>query len=176
MLLAATTSQAQPYLAALSKPGKAFIFDRNLDYFETAITIVSFVFGVGEIAVLSQGWKTVSTGTKIWKITNGVVSSLNLSLTNSEVSQFFIDKFEKPEEGKAALYYWNILTKSLDVISLKDFESILKISDDFTTFNSLWALFKGSCDTKSFTSEEQQIMEEIDKFVNNVNLEANGKQ
>jgi len=49
---------------------------------------------------------------------------------------------------------------------------IMDISNAFTEFKAAWAVFRGSYEVKSMTSEEKEIMEQIDQFIKDIEKEV----
>jgi hypothetical protein len=144
-----------------------FLFDRNVGYIEDVITAISFFMGVGEIATAAQGWKTIEGSRKFWIITNTIFNTANFILTSNAASDFIKDHL-----GEEKLHWWNIISKALDVRSLKDATMVLDISNAFTEFNAAWAVFRGSYEVKNMTSEDKEIMKEIDQFIKDIEKEV----
>ncbi len=150
-----------------------FLFDRNVDYFETGVTIASFALGVGEIAAAARGWKAASGFQKFWAIFNAVIGTADVVFSNSAVDRFIAEQF-KAEDGKNYMYFaYKLLSKSLDLISIKDATMALEISNAFILFREGWAAFKIGHEIQNFTSEEQLIMKEIDDFIEQIENDEN---
>ena len=140
-----------------------FLFDRNMDYFESAITVVSFVFGVGDLFTLAQ------KGNKIFVIVNAIMGAANVAMSFYEINLFINDHF--PDEVKLA---WTVISKLLDVKSALTFDAstVLEVSEAFCKFNGFWATFKAGYEINKYTNKENDIIEEIDSFVRNIESEV----
>lgn len=148
-----------------------FDFDKKVDYFDTVLTIASFTIGIGELAAIAKTWEGASWAKKGWIIWQYATSSANMLLSNECVnSKVFNDFLRNYPQAKE---YWEIISRLTSIASsgekVLDCFTIIQISSGFHAFNVSWSAYKATLSVTNMSSEENNMIEEIDSLIASIN-------